>query len=156
MSEAERKKAHPLVAPVLLTIFSIAAAAFTFTGMSGRTSRLAQEEKLEICGVNCSLDSFGNWEVVFRLNNSGGSPVTVFNVYVNNKEVSLYGSEAPRSAANTITAQLEKNSVVQGRGNIELTVWIGARYWVFDSGSCVTVKILSSNGAECTESIVLV
>lgn len=156
MSEAERKKAHPLVAPVLLTIFSIAAVAFTFNGMSGRTSRLTQEEKLEICDVKCSLDSFGNWEVIFRLNNSGGFSVTISNVYVNNKEVSLYGSETPRSAANTITAQLEKNTVVQGQESIELTVWIGAKYWFFDSGSCVTVKIRSSNGVECTESIVLV
>ncbi len=102
------------------------------------------------------MDSFGNWKVVFRLNNSGGSPVTIFNVYVNNKEVSLYGSEALLSAANTITTQMEKSSVIQGQGSIEVTVWIGAKYWFFASGSCVTIKIRSSNGVDCTETIVLV
>lgn len=156
MSEAERRKAHPLIAPVLLTIISIAIATFTFTGMSGRTNRLAQEGTIEICDVKCELDSFKNWEVVVRLNNSGGSPVEISKVCVNNKEVSLYGSEAPQSAANTITTELENNTVVQGHGSLEVTVWIGARYWFFASGSCVTIKIRSSNGMECTKSIVLV
>lgn len=156
MSETERRKAHPLIAPLLLTIISISGAVFTFAGMSGRTNRLSQGEILEIFDVKCELDPFGNWEIVVRLNNSGVYSVRVSKVYVNNKEVSLYGSDAPQSATNTITTELEKNTVIQDRGSLDVTFWIGARYWFFASGSCVTVKIRSSNGMECEKTILLV
>ena len=133
-------------------LFLLAAFFYAFTnGWLGGSS--VDEEfhgKISVEVLDCTYDSYMNWDLLVTYENVENIDVTILHVYINNNEVMYYGVEDPDTSSKIITTDLEKGtSVLGGRAGV-FNIWIGRDYGFLSSGSFVYVTVECLGGYSIT------
>ncbi|RLI07311.1 hypothetical protein DRO42_08270 [Candidatus Bathyarchaeota archaeon] len=145
-----RRAVSPVIATVILVAVAITVAVAVAYWMGGIAGQYTQFEKVEIQTAICTVDNYGNWQVVVQLKNTGSATSTLTNVFVNEVEVSAYGASAPAALVDTITTDMTTATPfqIQSGQSRQITIWIGGNYGELSSGTTVNIKIHSAGGMD--------
>jgi HEPN domain-containing protein len=113
-------------------------------------------EEVEIQTTICTLDASGNWQIEFKLKNSGSKASTLTNVFINDVEVSEYGASAPTGSAITTNLKDVLPFSIESGDIGTVKVWIGANYGKLSSGTTVNIRIHSAGGMDYIKLVRLV
>ena len=142
----ERRAVSPVIATVILVAVAITVAVGVSYWMSGIAGQYTSFEKVEIKTAICTSDVTG-FTIVIKLKNSGSATSTLSNVFINDVEVSLYGSTMTPAAITTDMTTTTPFTLLSGEEK-SVTVFIGTGYGKLSAGTTVNIKLHSAGGMD--------
>ncbi len=107
---ARRQAISPVIATVIIVAVTIAIAIAVAFWMTGIVSLFTGFEKLEVASASAYLDSNrGTWNIVLLVKNTGTSPTTVTEIYINNVLAASISADGT-----TVTPQTSRCAAIQG------------------------------------------
>jgi len=142
----ERRAVSPVIATVILVAVAITVAVGVSYWMSGIAGQYTNFEKVEIKTAICTSDATG-FTIIIKLKNSGSATSTLSNVFINDVEVSAYGSSLLAGEIRTSMTTVPPFTLTSGQ-ELPISVFIGAGYGTLSAGTTVNIKIHSAGGMD--------
>ena len=172
----DRKAISPVIATVILVAVAITIAVAVAYWMGGIAGQYTKFEKVEIQSAVCRWDdTHKEWEIAFKLKNSGTATATLTSIFINDIEVDTYTVPNPQTAAigeHLAGTDMTQSCVLESGSSKTINIYIDGPgdsgetstgpvaktdYWQsVTSGTTINIKIHSAGGMDYIKLLELV
>lgn len=145
----DRRGVSPVITTVIIVAVGITIAIAVALWMTGLVGAFMGYEKIEIRSCFATGNNNDGWVITISYINTGSSPASIDNVFVNNVPIDTWGI--------TADPELPWSANVGGAETVTLEIPSGTSYSNQNlvSGVTVTIKLHSTGGKEYFTSVVL-
>ncbi|MEM2929879.1 MAG: DUF4352 domain-containing protein [Thermoproteota archaeon] len=145
----DRRGVSPVITTVIIVAVGITIAIAVALWMTGLVGAFMGYEKIEVRSAFASGNAYTGWTVSISYINTGSTPASIDNVFINNAPYDEWGI--------TLTPNLPWPANIGVEEDVEIDIPSGATFsdQVLTSGVTVTIKFHSTGGKEYFTSVVL-